>query len=92
MSAEIVNLRRFKKLKARQNRAAVASITRARTGLSKAERDAQKDEQLRLARSLDGAERTSLRSGVDLPPAANSPGFPDIALHEDEDLDPGNVS
>lgn len=92
MSAEVVNLRRFKKMRERQNKAAAASIARARTGLSKAERDAQKDEQLRLKKSLDGAERTSLRPGIALPAAANSPGFPAMAHHDDEDLDPGNVS
>jgi hypothetical protein len=82
MTAEIVNLRRFKKTKAREDRAKVANLNRERFGRSKAERASVNAEQAKIDATLDGARRD----------AANEAGFPVVAGHDDDDLDPGNVS
>ena len=54
---EIVNLRRFRKSKARSEAAAVADQNRARHGRSNAERRAQDNEAARLKAGLDGHKR-----------------------------------
>ncbi len=52
--AEIVNLRRFRKGKARAEAAATADVNRARHGRSAAERRAESAEAERLEAGLDG--------------------------------------
>lgn len=54
--AEIVNLRRVKKARARQQAGTEAAENRARHGRTKAERVAIKAETARQTRTLDGAE------------------------------------
>ena len=51
---EIVNLRRFRKAKARSQAAAVADQNRARHGRSTVERRAEESEAARLRAGLDG--------------------------------------
>jgi hypothetical protein len=82
MSAEIINLKRVRKAKARAQKAEQAAQNRASFGQSKAERAAHEAEASRQAQALDGAERIP----------ANEAGFSSSAGHDDEDLDPGNVS
>jgi len=88
MTAEIVNLKRFRKQKLRADTAAASDVNRARTGHTKAERAKSARERETLDRTLDNAER----QGIPLPAAANAAGFPTVAGHDNEDLDPGNVS
>lgn len=57
VSAEIVNLRRFRKTTARADREAGAAVARTRHGRSKGERAAQALETGRATRLLDGARR-----------------------------------
>jgi hypothetical protein len=54
MTAEVLNLRRHRKQKAREDRQRTAEVNRARFGRTKAERD--QDDRLRqqAARRLDG--------------------------------------
>lgn len=59
MSAEIVNLRRARKDKARQARAVTAEENRRRHGTPRAERARQGAERSLADRRLDGARRTS---------------------------------
>ena len=54
--AEVVNLRRARKAKARVEAAAQAASNRAASGESKATRQARKAEQARTDRVLDGAK------------------------------------
>jgi len=58
MSAEIINLRAYRKRKARADRETEAEENRLRFGRTKAERDKQAVEQARDKRTLDGAERS----------------------------------
>ncbi|NWG72958.1 MAG: DUF4169 family protein [Parvularculaceae bacterium] len=55
MTAEIVNLRKARKAKARAEREAQAAANRLRFGRSKAERSREEAETVRHERSLDGA-------------------------------------
>ena len=55
--AEIVNLRRVKKQRARADAAQAAAENRARHGRTGAEKKADKLEQARARRALDGARR-----------------------------------
>ena len=57
---EIVNLRRFRKAKARSESAAVADENRVRNGRSAAERRAGDSEAARLKARLDGHRRDEL--------------------------------
>lgn len=52
--AEIVNLRRARKDKARQQRASEADANRRRFGRTKAEKAADKDAEERTRREIDG--------------------------------------
>ena len=52
--AEIVNLRRARKDKARQQRESEAAANRRRFGRTKAEKSADKDAQERVRRDIDG--------------------------------------
>ncbi|MDZ4841608.1 MAG: DUF4169 family protein [Hyphomicrobium aestuarii] len=88
MTAEIVNLKRFRKQKLRADKTAASDVNRARTGRTKAERAKSSRERETLDRTLDNAELQS----IPVPVAANAAGFPTVAGHDDEDLDPGNVS
>jgi hypothetical protein len=54
MMAEIVNLRRARKDKARQQRESEAEANRRRFGRTKAEKAADKDAQERTRRDIDG--------------------------------------
>jgi len=56
MSAEIVNLRRARKDKARAQKAEQAAESRARSGRTKAERQKEASDKARIARELDGAK------------------------------------
>ena len=88
MTAEVVNLRRFRKRRERAAKEAEASLNRARSGRSKAERTLSDAERSHHIRTLDGKRREA----QPLPAAANTASFPRVAQHDDEDLDPGNVS
>ena len=55
--AEIVNLNRARKAKARQEAQTTAETNRAAHGRTKAEKQAAKAEAERRARALDGAKR-----------------------------------
>ena len=57
MTAEIVNLRRARKAKAKSGRADRAAENRARFGRTKAEREREVLEQARVRRVFEGAER-----------------------------------
>ncbi len=63
--AEIVNLRRFRKAKARSEEAAVADVNRARHGRSAAERRAETGEAARQKAGLDGHKLERVRPGHD---------------------------
>ncbi|MDP2329932.1 MAG: DUF4169 family protein [Reyranella sp.] len=54
--AEIVNLRRVRKAKARRDRESEADANRRRFGRTKAEKTADKDTKIRARRSLDGKQ------------------------------------
>lgn len=56
--AEIINLRRARKKKAREDAAKIAAENRARHGRSKAERARDAAEAARAERSLEGHRRT----------------------------------
>ena len=85
MAADIINLKRVRKAKARLAKAEAANVSRAAFGRTKVEREATVAETARANQLLDGAK---------LPPqAANQGSFPSTAEHDgDDDLDPGNVS
>lgn len=57
MSAEIVNLNRARKAKARVDREAAAAENRVRFGRSKAEKEAERQEKRLAERHLDGHRR-----------------------------------
>ena len=63
--AEIVNLRRFRKAKARSEDAAIAAENRARHGRSAAERRAEDGEAARRKAALEGHRLEKLRPGHD---------------------------
>lgn len=98
MTAEIVNLKRVRKAKARADKDATAAVNRAAFGRTKAERENEVAKAALQARVLDGAQRTQPPSeGQPHPTAANQGGFPSTACEiasdlGDDDLDPGNVS
>ncbi len=56
--AEIINLRRFKKGKARAEKAEQADVNRAKFGQSKAEKNLREAEQTLSNRNLDGHKRS----------------------------------
>lgn len=57
MSAEIVNLRRARKAKAKAGKVEKSAENRARFGRTKAEREREALEQARVRRAFEGAER-----------------------------------
>lgn len=58
--AEIVNLRRVKKTRARDEAAAIAGANRARHGRTRAERETTEAELRRAEKTLDGALLTPM--------------------------------
>jgi hypothetical protein len=93
MTAEIVNLRRVRKSKARAVKETEAERNRVLFGRSKAEKAISAAEADRTERQLDGARMGGSVAPLALVPApANQGEFPSHASHDDEDLDPGNVS
>lgn len=62
MSAEIVNLRKARKAKARADKESKAAQSRALHGRSKAERERQTLAKDRIRRELDGARRDASSS------------------------------
>jgi hypothetical protein len=52
--ADILNLRRARKEKARRDRESEAAANRLRFGRSKAQKEAKRDAEARAARALDG--------------------------------------
>ena len=57
MSAEIVNLRKARKVKERADKQRRAAENRALHGRTKAERERDADAKVRVRRELDGAKR-----------------------------------
>ena len=93
MTAEIVNLRRVRKLKARALKATDAERNRAQFGRTKVEREISAIEASRSKRELDGAQLPGhAKIEPRRPVAANEGEFTAHGNHDDEDLDPGNVS
>jgi Domain of unknown function (DUF4169) len=99
MTAEIINLRKVRKSKARDAKASQASANREKFGLTKIERARSATEAARSATLLDGAKITPATNPAAAnlaaanPTAANQGSFPSTAAHDDDDdLDPGNVS
>ena len=82
MTADIINLKRVRKAKARAAKAETAAHNRAASGRTKAERVKTAAETARANALLDGAR---------VPPTANQGAFPSAAAHDDDDLAPGNV-
>jgi hypothetical protein len=83
MSAEIVNLNKFRKAKERAGEERQAELNRAKYGRSKIERQQEEDDGERRNKLLDGA-----KLGTGQPPS-NDTGRESAA---DNDLDPGTVS
>lgn len=85
MTAEIVNLKKVRKAKARVGKDAQAAANREKFGQTKTGRALVAQREAERNRALDGASL--------VPPAANQGGFPSTANHdEDDELDSGNVS
>jgi Domain of unknown function (DUF4169) len=59
MSADIVNLRKARKAKARATKEETAQENRVRFGLTKAERERQQSAKDKIERELDGAKRAN---------------------------------
>jgi hypothetical protein len=55
--AEIINLNRARKAKAKDDARAMAAVNRAAHGRTKAEREAAETERSKVSRLLDGAKR-----------------------------------
>lgn len=92
MTAEIVNLNKFRKAKERAEKEKLAQENRASFGRSKAERTRDEDEAERLEKQLDQAQRDT---GVTVdfepknPQNGNEPSPPPDF---DPDFDPGTAS
>jgi len=65
MSAEIINLRQFRKANRRAEKERQAAINREKFGRTKGERHAQSKERERDQRNLDGAHMDDNESGRD---------------------------
>lgn len=78
MTAEIINLRRARKAKVRQDKERNAAANRALHGRSKAQRLAQSDSQKRAQRQLDQALRETCAAPMSDAPEARetSPSLP----------------
>ena len=75
MTADIVNLKRMRKAKARAGKAGIAAVNRLASGRSKAEREMAAAQAARATGVLDGAMRAKVPRPADPPvtPAANGP-------------------
>ena len=74
MSAEIVNLRRVRRAKAKAGQVVKAAENRARFGRTKADRECEALEQARVRRAFEGAERAADDGKPDGDPSGNGPG------------------
>ena len=96
MTAEIVNLNKFRKAKERAEKEKLAQENRASFGRSKAERTRDEDEAERLEKQLDQAQRdTGVTTGatVDFEPKNPQNGNePSPPPDFDPDFDPGTAS
>lgn len=78
MTAEIINLRRARKAKARQDATREAAANRALYGQPKAQRLAQRDAQQRAQRTLDQTLREGHAAGMpEIPATPDAIGTPD---------------
>lgn len=59
MAADIINLRTFRKDKARSEKEKEAEVNRAKFGMSKAEKQKTRSEKDQMARIVDGARLNS---------------------------------
>lgn len=74
MTAEIINLRRVRKAKARADKAAAAGENRARHGRSKTERSRESSERAVAERHIEGHRREAADGGSpELPPQGRKP-------------------
>lgn len=85
MTAEIINLNKVRKSRARAERAAEAAENRVKFGRSKAERTQTAAEGEKLRRELDGTRR-------DPSPDKTRPSEGGNRDGDGEELDPGTVS
>jgi len=83
MSAEIVNLNKFRKAKERADQERQAELNRAKYGRSKSEREQDEGDDSRRNKLLDGAKLANAQQ------PSNDTGRESAA---DNDLDPGTVS
>lgn len=83
MSAEIVNLNKFRKAKERADQERQAELNRAKYGRSKSEREQDEGDDSRRNKLLDGAKLSNAQQ------PSNDTGRESAA---DNDLDPGTVS
>lgn len=83
MSAEIVNLNKFRKAKERADQERQAELNRAKYGRSKSEREQEEGDDSRRNKLLDGAKLANAQQ------PSNDTGRESAA---DNDLDPGTVS
>lgn len=83
MTAEIVNLNKFRKAKERAEKDKTSARNREKFGRTRADRDKDADEQQRRDRLLDGARVGPQESGAKARSEGADPG---------DGLDPGNVS
>lgn len=83
MSAEIVNLNKFRKAKERAAQERQAEVNRAKYGRTKSEREQDENDESRRNKLLEGAKLASAQ------PPSNDTGRESAA---DNDLDPGAVS
>ncbi len=88
MTAEIINLNKVRKARARAERAAQAAENRAKFGRSKVERTQIAAEGEKLRRELDGTRRETADVTPDAPVAAETANHAD----DEDSLDPGTVS
>lgn len=72
MASNIVNLNRFRKKKAREDKAKQADINRIRHGRTQAEKDREHIEKERTARAIDGKKLEQAS-----PESKNEPEAPD---------------
>jgi hypothetical protein len=98
MTAEIVNLRRYRKGKARDLKVAEADAARAKSGRTQAERALFDAEQRQEARRLDGARLTDngatcASAGESMDGASLDRGSEGVSDKDwGDEIGPGNVS
>lgn len=84
MAGNVVNLNKYRKKKARAEKAKQAEINRVRHGRTKAQREREHDDRERAARLLEGKrlERPSEDATSDLPPRGDADAA--FEAHDDE--------